>query len=95
MSYKLREDVVLEHVCGANILVALRSAWDEYPFAMQISDSSALLWEMISSGTDREEIESHLIEKLGISTDKARSYYDRFIRYCEKNNYFIRTEEKE
>ncbi len=89
MVYKLRKDVVLAHVCGAHILVTLRPAWGEYPFAMQISPVSAFLWESFEKGASREEIESGLQESFCMRPEKAETSVDRFISYCLKKHYFL------
>lgn len=89
MAYKLRADVVLEHICGAHILVALRTAWGEYPFAMQISPVSAFIWECFEKECSRDEIESGLQVKFLMDTEKAESVVDKFISYCLKKQYFV------
>ena len=90
---KLRKDVVLEQVCGCYILVALRPAWKEYPFAMQISGSSALLWRCVRDGKSKEETLSLLEKKYGQSPERAEWQYGKFLDYCRDNNYFVSEEE--
>ena len=89
MAYKIREDVVLENVCGSHILVALRPAWKEFPFAMKISGRSALIWESVREGKPKEHILASLQDNYNLTFEEAASTYDRFISYCKKHNYFI------
>lgn len=87
--YRLREDVVLEELCGAYILVALRPAWKEYPFAIRISGSSAMMWKCVRDGVPTEETLRRLREEHGMPPEKAERIYMRFIEYCRKKKYII------
>ena len=71
MSYHFRKDLVLENVAGAYIIVALRSAWDEYPFAIHVSSYTAHIWKSLEEGKEGEEVINSLITKFSISEEKA------------------------
>ena len=92
MTYKLRDDIVLENVCGANILVALRSAWDEHPFAIQISRSSALIWRCVKNCISKEIVIQKLCDEMHYSKETAEKRFDKFVSYCEKYHYFVQDE---
>lgn len=92
--HRLREDVVLEEICGAHILVALRSAWGQFPFAMQISGKSAMMWKSVREGLPEEVILDRLQTQYGLTRENAEKNYSRFITYCKKKNYFC-TEKNE
>lgn len=89
MGYKFRDDIVLECVCGAYIIVALRPAWKEYPFAIKISSRSAYIWRGLESGKSESEIVKGLTDRYPVTSEWAEKLYQNFISYCVKHHYFI------
>ena len=93
MKYKLRDDIILEKIDNFYILVALRSAWKECPFAMQTIPPLAYIWEKTKDGKTEYEI----IE--GLKTDKnmdqklAEKNYKFFISQCMKFHYLAEENE--
>ena len=85
----LRNDVVLEKVGEINLLISLRSAWGECPFALQIASISAYIWKSIKYGKEDSEIIEDLIGIRGLSRTKAENIFDNFIRTAERLHYLI------
>ena len=89
MKYKLRDDVVLEKVSGINMLISLRSAWGESPFALQIASVSAFIWRSLRDGLEDNEIIKSLVITRHYSEEKAERIFDNFIRSAEKFHYLL------
>ncbi len=95
MSYKLRNDVILEEVSGIHLLVALRSAWDDCPFALQIASISAHIWQCMKTEMSETEIIDNLISSRQLSMEKAKKTLDSFIRTAKHFHYFLLEESTE
>ena len=89
MARRLRDDVILEKVSGIHLLVSLRTAWGESPFALQIASVSADIWKLMKDGADDEAIVAFLTENKGYSREKAEEILANFIRSAEKLRYFV------
>lgn len=90
MTYKLRDDIILEHVAGVYVLVALRSAWEECPFAIQIAPSMACLWNWIREGLPEEDLIRRLTAERGFPEEKAKKILSSFLRASEANHYLVK-----
>lgn len=90
MTYKLRNDIILEYVAGVYMLVALRTAWEDCPFAIQIAPSMAFIWKWIKEGLSDKELIARLVEERGFSDEKATKILRTFISACESNHYLIK-----
>lgn len=88
MSRRLRDDVILEKVSGIHLLVSLRTAWGESPFALQIAPVSADIWTRMKEGMDDESIIAFLMESYGYTREKAEKMLESFVRSSEKLRYF-------
>ena len=92
MTYKLRDDIILEHVAGIDILVALRPAWEECPFAVQVAPSMACLWNWIREGLPEEELMKRLMEERGFPEEKAGRLLGSFLKAAEEYHYLVKEE---
>ena len=86
MKYELRKDIVLEKVDGIYVLVALRTAWKDCPFAMQTIPVYAEIWNSLEE-KDEEEIILEIQQSRGFSHEKAERVFSRFIESAIKYNY--------
>lgn len=89
MAEHLRNDVVLESINGIHVLIALKSAWDDCPFMLQITPFTAYLWDTIQSGMTKEEIvkKGTLIFKYDKSLMEKK--YSSFLHTARKMKYII------
>lgn len=92
MAVKLRDDIVLEEVCGVNVLVALRSAWGVCPFAIKVGPTAAFFWRSLREGKNEEEMLAERQKTLGIDMEKLRRLYERFLVEAEKYHYLVMEE---
>jgi len=89
MKYHVRKDIVLEKVSGIYVLVALRSAWKECPFAMQTIPVYAEIWEKLNKNESSEKIIDYLMNIRGFSEERASKIYAKFIESAAKYRYLV------
>ena len=89
MKYHFREDVVLEQVGGIYMLIALRTAWGECPFAVQIAPVSACFWRGIKEGKDSEEIIERAAAERNLQKERVSRFFSHFIKAAQKYHYVI------
>ena len=85
---KLRDDIVLKRIDGVYVLIALKSAWDDCPFAIQIAPFAALIWQNMKSGRTESEIINELMEVKGFDKEKSEKLFRGFIKAAENYHYF-------
>ena len=90
--FKLRDDVILEKVSGVYLLVALRSAWDVCPFALQIAPYAAYFWKAIQDGRSEEEILTGVCRERGMEPKRAERAFQLFLKAAKENHYLLAEE---
>lgn len=58
--YKVREGIVLVHICDAFILTGTRAVWHVFPHLRQIPESTALCVHLLQKGMRQEQIAEHI-----------------------------------
>ena len=77
MKFKLRSDVVIKELAGANYLIALRSAWEEVPFILPISKSHTYLLHCFEEGfNDDEMLKSAPLSNIITEERLLRAYHN-------------------
>ncbi len=56
MKYKVREGIVLIHVCGEHLLVASRAVWPEVKMIRHLPKTTAMCYALLSQGADEKKI---------------------------------------
>lgn len=92
-NYKLRDDIVIEKVDRIYIFVALRSAWNECPFAVQSSSATALICELLKKGYDEEQVIQRLSKEKKITLHQADKIFRFFIRKSREFHYLVEENE--
>lgn len=90
---KLRDDVVLEKVSGVHLLVALRSAWGECPFVMQIAPFAAFFWKAMRDGLSDDQVIDLFSREMNRDQEKAQRAFAYFIKAAEANHYLLPEDE--
>lgn len=83
--YKIRPGVVLLEVCGEHLLVATRDARDTCPYLTQISDDTAVLWQLLDQESRAPALTRAFSEKLGLEPK------DCFLRFTGILSKLIKT----
>ncbi len=89
MNYSLRKDVVLEKTDGVYVLIALRSAWKECPFAMPTIPIYADIWNQLKKGVGENSILQYLMDSRNFTYEKSKKVYDKFIEAASKYHYLV------
>ena len=89
---KLRDDIVLKKIDSVYALIALKSAWEDCPFAIQIAPYAAIIWKDIKHNKKKEEIIDDLMTSKGFNREKAEKLYSCFMDAAENYHYFIEDE---
>ena len=93
MRFCLRDGVVLEKVCGENILIATFKARKYCPKVTQINDAAADLWRWFSRRLDIDSIIKKIVLNYDISENEARKSLLEFVSEMEKYGYMVKEED--
>ena len=88
----LRPDVILKNVGETYMLVALRSAWKDCPFIMEISPLSAYFCDCLSNKMPESQILENVRFEKPISPERLKRIYDKFIEFAEDKHYLVEGE---
>ena len=90
MTYKTREGVILEKICGEYRLIATLDATKFCPVASALNEDSAMVWTMMQDGLDTEEMVHRIVEKYSdLSNEEAGSILETFIRTLMDQGYVL------
>ena len=90
MTYKTREGVILEKICGEYRLIATLDARKFCPVASALNEDSAMVWTMMQDGLDTEEMVHRIVEKYSdLSNEEAGSILETFIRTLIDQGYVL------
>lgn len=93
--YVTRPGIVLTSICGEYVLVAAKDLLEKCPYVTQLNDSSAFLWEKLSSGADADGLFEAVQAEFDIDDPAViRQAIEDFIRQMREFNYLIPAEEK-
>ena len=93
MKYEMRKGVVLTRVCGQNILVATRAAWDKCPYTLTLSALRGAFWQGLSLGMTEDEIIEELLTKTRIRETALRKQFHAFLDDMVQKGCLIPSEE--
>lgn len=77
---KIKKEVVVRSVAGEHMLVPTGEAVLDFNGLFVLSESGKLLWDLIASGAEQEELVSALINEYGIDRQTAQDDTDEFIQ---------------
>ena len=83
---KIKEGFVKRQVAGQNIVIALGEANKSFNGMINLNDSGSLIWDMLQSGCEREDIISAMLEEYDVEKDIVERDVDTFIESLKKAN---------
>lgn len=89
MSYKIREGIVMETLCGTSLLIATLEARKYCPYVMQLNEASAYIWQMLFDGKTYEEMKKRAAEDFEISVEQAGETIESFLSDLIEKKYLI------
>lgn len=87
MTYPMRNDVLLEQICGDDYLIAYGSARGHIPMIMGISPAGAYFWRLLQQGEEIDAILRAAARDYDISLDEAREGFVRFTASLREKGY--------
>lgn len=89
MSYKIRDGIVMETICGTSLLIATLEATKYCPYVMQLNEASAYIWRMLFDGKSMEEMTVLAARDFEITEEEARETLNSFLQGLAEQNYLI------
>lgn len=87
--YQIQKGIVLETICGQDLLIATSEAREKCPYLMQINKESAFIWKHLMNEKTTSEITDEIVQSYDISKKEAEKALTEFLEACEKNNLII------
>ena len=76
---KIKRDFVLKKIAGSYVVVPVRSRAVDFSGVIKLTESGALLWELMAKGAERDELIARLLEEYDVDEAVAAADVDRFI----------------
>ena len=83
---KIKEGFVKRQVAGQNIVIALGEANKSFNGMINLNYSGSLIWDMLQSGCEREDIILAMLEEYDIERNIVERDVDNFIDSLKKAN---------
>ncbi len=81
---KIKEGFMLRDVAGAHVVVPVGKASTVLNGIIQLNESGALLWGLLTEGADKNALEARLTEEYGISRERAAADAGAFLDSLRK-----------
>lgn len=95
MTYKIRDGIVMETICGVTLLIATLEASADCPYAVRLNGASAYIWDMLFRGLSFEEMTARTAKDQQLSEEEAGRILQAYIQELARNKYLsIQEEEK-
>ena len=92
--YKTRPGVILTTICGQHILVAAAAVRDLCPYVTEINETSAFLWQQLTSGADLNGLMAALDAEYELpDPSAARQAVESFICQMLELHYLLPVEQ--
>lgn len=92
MEYRIREGLVLDHVCGEYLLIATRKARPYCPYVTKMNKDSVFVWEMLEKGLTMQQMLQRTAEAYKIPEEAASGILLPFLQGILKNGYIVELE---
>ena len=89
MKYRFHEGIVYTKVSNVHLLIATRSAWDQFPSIKQISALHGVFCKGIDMGMTDEEVINAIILPRKMTREKVRDSYYSFVKKMSEEGYLI------
>ena len=83
---KIKDTYVLRSVAGENLVVPVGGNNINFNSAMTLNETGAFLWNLLASGTTREELISAMTKEYSVDVDTASKDIDTFISVLKEHS---------
>ena len=80
---KIKEGFVLREIAGQSVVIALGEASKNFKGMIKLNDTGKFIWNMLSSGAEKEEIITKMLEEYDVGRETLESDVDKFIEVLE------------
>ena len=89
MAYKTLPGIEMIQVCGQNLLVASRSAWEKCPRVRPIPKSWAVCWSLMANDKTDEDAIKTFAALFHKPEEEVHSHFDRIYQKLAEEGYLI------
>ena len=76
---RIKSNFILKKVAGSYAVVPVRQRAVDFSGIIKLSESGALLWQLLENGADRGQLVERLLGEYEVDRDTAEKDVDRFI----------------
>lgn len=87
MKYRIRDGIVMDRLCGIDLLIATLEARKTCPYVMQLNEASAFIWRMLFDGIGIEEMAQRAASKYQIPLQVASDTIMQFLNNLVEQKY--------
>ncbi|MGM9682977.1 MAG: PqqD family protein [Eubacteriales bacterium] len=80
---KIKEGFVLREIAGQSVVIALGEASKNFKGMIKLNDTGKFIWNMLSSGAEKEDIITKMLEEYDVGRETLESDVDKFIEVLE------------
>ncbi len=94
MTYKIRDGIVMETICGVTLLIATLEASASCPYAAELNEASAYIWTMLFAGRSLEEMTDQAARDFEMTREEAREILRTYLEELADQNYLLVQQEE-
>ena len=76
----IKKDFILRHVAGSYVVVPVGKLTLDFNAIITLNESGALLFEMLQTGAEREDLIAKLLDEYDVTPEKATEDVDIFLK---------------
>ena len=76
---KVRDNFILKKIAGSFVVVPVRTRAVDFSGIIKLSESGAMLWELLAVGAERDDLIAKLLAEYDVDEAKASADVDSFI----------------
>ena len=76
---KIKSDFILKKIAGSYMVVPVRTRAVDFSGIIKLTESGAILWELLQGGAEREDLVAKLLDEYNVDEVTAGADVDRFI----------------
>lgn len=95
VKYRIRDQVILENVCGQNLLLTYGGALEQMPYLRMINDTGAYYWKLIEAGHDVNQILDIASEEFEIPRETIKKGLYAYLTSLTEAGYLLEDDSAE
>ncbi len=83
---KIKSGFVVREIAGQSVVIALGQAGKIFNGLMKLNETGRLIWDMLATGAEREEIIDALVEAYDVDRSILEQDCDSFLQSLQEKN---------